>query len=181
MSQESRTLLMSRGEISRTIKRIAREIKRDYEGKSPVLVGVLKGSFIFLSDLVREIGIPLTVDFVQAQSYVSTESTGHVSIASGPLSRLQGRHVLIVEDIVDTGTTISQLMTLFQAENPASLKLCSFLDKPYRRDVPIQIDYLGITVPNKFVVGYGLDLDQEHRYLPDLWVLDGTGIESYVT
>jgi hypoxanthine phosphoribosyltransferase len=178
MSQESRTLLMSRGEISRTIQRIAREIKRDYEGKSPLLMGVLKGSFIFLSDLVREIGIPLTVDFVQAQSYISTESTGQVSIASGPLSGLRDRHVLIVEDIVDTGTTISQLMILFQAENPASLKLCSFLDKPYQRDVPVQIDYLGITVPNKFVVGYGMDLDQEHRYLPDLWVLDETGIES---
>jgi hypoxanthine phosphoribosyltransferase len=96
MSQESRTLLMSRGEISRTIQRIAREIKRDYEGKSPLLMGVLKGSFIFLSDLVREIGIPLTVDFVQAQSYISTESTGQVSIASGPLSGLRDRHVLIV-------------------------------------------------------------------------------------
>jgi hypoxanthine phosphoribosyltransferase len=172
MTQETRTLFMTRGEISRTIQRLGREIKRDYEGKSPLLVGVLKGSFIFLSDLVREIGIPLTVDFVQAQSYVSTESTGHVSIGSGPLSGLQDRHVIIVEDIVDTGTTISQLMKLFQAENPASLKLCSLLDKPYRRDVPVKVDYLGIVVPNKFVVGYGMDLDQEHRYLPDLWILD---------
>ena len=165
MSPDSRTLLMTRGDISRTIQRMGREIKRDYEGKSPLLVGVLKGSFIFLSDLVREIGIPLTVDFVQAQSYVSTESTGHVSIESGSLSRLRDRHVLIVEDIVDTGTTIAQLMALFQAEHPASLKLCSFLDKPCCRDVPVKVDYLGITVPNKFVVGYGMDLDQEHRYL----------------
>jgi hypoxanthine phosphoribosyltransferase len=166
---------MTRGEIFRTIQRLGREIKRDYEDKSPLLVGVLKGSFIFLSDLVREIGIPLTVDFVQVQSYVSTESTGQVSIASGPLSGLRDRHVLIVEDIVDTGTTISQLMALFQAENPASLKLWSFLDKPSRREVPIKVDYLGITVPNKFIVGYGLDLDQEHRYLPDLWILDDAG------
>ena len=175
MSPDSRTLLMTRGDISRTIQRMGREIKRDYEGKSPLLVGVLKGSFIFLSDLVREIGIPLTVDFVQAQSYVSTESIGQVSIESGSLSRLRDRHVLIVEDIVDTGTTIAQLMALFQAEHPASLKLCSFLDKPYCRDVPVKVDYLGITVPNKFVVGYGMDLDQEHRYLPDLWVMEDDG------
>jgi hypoxanthine phosphoribosyltransferase len=175
MIQDSRTLLMTRGEISRTIQRMGREIKRDYEGKSPLLVGVLKGSFIFLSDLVREIGIPLTVDFFQAQSYVSTESTGQVSIASSPLSGLQDRHVIIVEDIVDTGITISHLMKLFQAENPASLKLCSFLDKPYRRDVPVKVDYVGIVAPNKFVVGYGMDLDQEHRYLPDLWTLDDAG------
>jgi len=139
------------------------------------LVGVLKGSFIFMSDLVREIGIPLTVDFVQAQSYVSTESIGQVSISAGPLSRLQDRHVLIVDDIVDTDTTISHLMTLSQEANPASLKLCSFLDKPYRRDVPVKVDYLGIVAPNKFVVGYGMDLDQEHRYLPDLWVLGDAG------
>ena len=175
MIEESRTLFMTRGEISRTIQRMGREIRRDYEGKSPLLVGVLKGSFIFMSDLVREIGIPLTIDFVQAQSYVSTESSGQVSIASGPLSVLQDRHVLIVEDIVDTGTTISHLMTLFQKENPASLKLCSFLDKPYRRDVPVKVDYVGIVAPNKFVVGYGMDLDQEHRYLPDLWTLDDAG------
>ena len=175
MIQNSRTLFMTRGEISRTIQRMGREIRRDYEGKSPLLVGVLKGSFIFMSDLVREISIPLTVDFVQAQSYVSTESTGQVIIASGPLSGLQDRHVLIVEDIVDTGTTISHLMTLLQEENPASLKLCSFLDKPYRRDVPVKVDYLGIVAPNKFVVGYGMDLDQEHRYLPDLWILGDAG------
>ena len=172
MSPESRTLLMSRGEIARTVQRIAREIKRDYEGKSPLLVGVLKGSFIFMSDLVREIGIPLTVDFVKAQSYVSTQSTGQVSIEPGPLSGLRDRHVIIVEDIVDTGITLTNLMTMFRAENPASLKICSFLDKPSRREVTLQVDYLGITVPNKFIVGYGLDLDQEHRYLPDLWVLD---------
>ena len=139
------------------------------------MVGVLKGSFIFMSDLVREIGIPLTVDFVQAQSYVSTESIGQVSISAGPLSRLQDRHVLIVDDIVDTDTTISHLMTLSQEANPASLKLCSFLDKPYRRDVPVKVDYLGIVAPNKFVVGYAMDLDQEHRYLPDLWVLGDAG------
>lgn len=172
MNPDSRTLLMDRSEISRTVQRMGREIQRDYEGKYPILMGVLKGSFIFLSDLVREIDIPLTVDFVQAQSYVSTESTGQVDIASGPQSEVNGRHVLIVEDIVDTGTTISLLMAKFHAENPASLKLCSLMSKPDRRNVPVQIDYLGITVPNKFVVGYGLDRDQQHRHLPELWLLN---------
>lgn len=175
MSPDSRTLLMSRWEIARTVQRLGSEIYRDYESKSPLLVGVLKGSFIFMSDLVREIGIPLSIDFVQAQSYISTQSTGHVNVASGPQSELKGRHVLIVEDIVDTGATISRLMAKFQAENPASLKLCSLMSKPDRRTVPVQIDYLGITVPNQFVVGYGLDLGQQHRNLPDLWVLDDSG------
>lgn len=175
MDQKSLSLFLSREKISRTVRRLGRDIERDYAGKCPLLLGVLNGSFIFLSDLVREAGIPLTVDFVKAQSYISTESTGRVSVGAGPFGELGGRHVLLVEDIVDTGITISHLMAKLLVEEPASLKLCSLLDKPSRRVVSVQIDYLGFTVPDKFIVGYGLDLDQQYRYLPDLCVLEDTG------
>lgn len=130
-----------------------------------------------MSDLVREARIPLEIDFIQAQSYLSTESTGLVSVSSGPVQGVRGRHVLLVEDIVDTGLTISHLMAKYLAEDPASLKLCSLLDKPNRRQVAVQVDYLGVIVPDKFIVGYGLDVNQQHRYLPDLWALEETGDE----
>jgi len=116
--------------------------------------------------------MPLTVEFVQVQSYRHAVSTGKLKISSGTLQPVRGREVLVVEDIVDTGTTIAYLMDWLRMSSPASLKLCALLDKPSRRRVPVQIDYLGFTVPDRFVVGYGLDLDQEYRYLPDIHAVE---------
>lgn len=171
MPQRNLSLLLSREEISQGVNRLAKEIRNDYQGKYPLLVGVLKGSFVFLADLVREIDIPLTVDFIQAQSYEATSSTGKVQVSLGERMPVKGRHVLLVEDIVDTGLTVSRILGQLREEAPASLRLCSLLDKPYRRLVSIQIDYLGFTVPDLFVVGYGVDLDQQHRYFGDIYSL----------
>ena len=173
MQQHRLSLLLSRDEIARGVRRLAGLIKNDYRGKCPLLVAVLKGSFIFLADLVREMDIPLTVDFIQAQSYQSAASTGKVNISLKASSPLGDRHILLVEDIVDTGTTIAHLVDQLQREGPASLRLCALLDKPSRRLVPVQIDYLGFTVPDRFIVGYGLDLDQHYRYLPDIHLVEG--------
>ena len=172
MLQHRLSLLLSREEIAQGVKRLASEIRRDYSDKDLLMIGVLKGSFIFLADLVREINIPLAVDFIQAQSYQSTASTGRVNVSSTSHIPVQGRHILLVEDIVDTGVTMAYLIEQIQKEGPASLKLCALLNKPSRRRVPVHIDYLGFTVPDRFVVGYGLDLDDQYRYLPDICILE---------
>ena len=166
------SLLLSREEIALGVKRLAGAIRNDYQGKCPLLVGVLKGSFIFLADLVREIDMPLTVDFIQAQSYKSTSSTGKVEISFGEHMPVQGRHLLLVEDIVDTGVTLNHLMGQLEEKAPATLRRCALLQKPSTHLVPVQIDYLGFTVPDLFVVGYGLDIDQQYRYLPDIYTLE---------
>jgi hypoxanthine phosphoribosyltransferase len=160
------------GILHRGVKRLAEAVRSDYRGQCPMLVGVLKGSFVFLADLVREVNMPLTVEFVQVQSYRHTASTGKVRIFSGAPMPVHGRHLLVVEDIVDTGTTVAHLMEWLQKDGPASLRLCALLDKPSRRLVPVQVDYLGFTVPDGFVVGYGLDLDQQYRYLPGVYIAE---------
>jgi hypoxanthine phosphoribosyltransferase len=164
--------LLSSEQIAQGVERLAGAVRNDYRGKCPLLVAVLKGSFIFVADLVREVNMPLTVEFVQVRSYQHTASTGQVKISSGAPLPVRGRHVLVVEDIVDTGTTVARLMECLQKDGPASLRLCALLDKPSRRRVPVQIDYLGFTVPDRFVVGYGLDLDQQYRYLPDVYIME---------
>ena len=153
--------------------RLAAEIRRDYEGKSPLLIAVLKGSFIFLADLVREIDMPLNVAFVEVRSYRGTVTTGRVRLLRGHGASVRGRDVLLVEDIIDTGATANYIIRSINASNPASLRLCALLDKPSRRRVPVQIDYLGFTVPDQFLVGYGLDVDEQYRHLPDVYVLEG--------
>ena len=168
MLQHKASPLLSREKIAQGVKRLGGLIRSDYREKNPILVGVLNGSFIFLADLVREINIPLTVDFIRAQSYQSTASSGKVKVYPGKPIPVEGRHVLLVEDIVDTGVTVAHLMERMREESPASLKLCSLLDKPSRHLVPVHIDYLGFTVPDQFVVGYGIDLDQQYRYLSDV-------------
>jgi hypoxanthine phosphoribosyltransferase len=172
MRQHKLIRLLSREQIVHGVERLAEVVRNDYRGKCPLLVAVLKGSFIFLADLVREVNMPLTVEFVQAQSYQHTASTGKVKISSGAPIPVRGRHMLVVEDIVDTGTTAAHLIELLQKDGPASLRLCALLDKPSRRRMPVQIDYLGFTVPDRFVVGYGLDLDQQYRYLPDVYIVE---------
>ena len=173
-SQPKLHTLFRRDKIEATVKRLAAEIKEDYHGKYPLLVGVLKGSFMFMADLVRLLDFPLEVEFIRLASYGrGRQSSGKIKVVQGLRSEVRGREVLVVEDIVDTGLTTSFLLAHLQRKKPASLKLCALIDKPSRRQVAVSIDYLGFTVPDKFLVGYGLDWDQKFRNLPDLFILEG--------
>ncbi len=174
MNSESRPeVLYSSTEIAATVDRLAAEIRRDYLGKEPLLLGILKGSFMFMADLVRRLDFPLELDFVRLSSYGrGTESSGKISVVQGLRSTVRGRDVLVIEDIIDTGLTVAYLLEYLHKKRPASLRLCALLDKPSRRRVPISIDYIGITVPDKFLVGYGLDCDEKYRNLPDVCILE---------
>ena len=166
-------ILISRDEIAKAVDKLASEIKRDYEGKQPLLIGVLKGSFMFIADLIRQLDLPLELDFIGLSSYGGAmESSGRVRVVKGVKTPIKGRDVLVIEDIVDTGITISFLLDYLKKKQPASLKLCTLTDKPSRRRIPVPIDYRGFTVPNKFIVGYGLDCDQRFRNLPDIYALE---------
>ncbi|MCL0091537.1 hypoxanthine phosphoribosyltransferase, partial [Dehalococcoidales bacterium] len=162
-----------RAEIEATIKRLAAEISQDYHGKHPVLIGILRGSFMFMADLIRHLDFPLEVEFIQLSSYGRGRVTsGKIKVVQGLGSSIKGRDVLVIDDIVDTGLTTAFLLNYLKKKKPASLKLCALTDKPSRRQVPVTIDYLGFTVPNKFLVGYGLDWDKKFRHLPDICVLE---------
>jgi hypoxanthine phosphoribosyltransferase len=167
-------LLLTEEEIRRQVKRLAQEINRDYQQKHPILLGILKGSFVFMADLVRLLEIPVEIEFVRLSSYGSNKSTtGEVKVVHGLRSQIKGRDVLVIEDIVDTGFTVSYLLDYLRRKKPSSLKLCALFDKPSsRRKVSIAIDYLGFTIPNKFVVGYGLDYDERFRHLPQLYFIE---------
>ena len=172
-SQSELHSLFPRAEIEAAVSRLASEISKDYHDKNPLLIGILKGVFVFMADLVRLLDFPLEVEFVRLSSYGSGQQTsGRVQVVQGLRSVVKGRHVLVVEDIVDTGLTISFLMDYLRKKKPASLRLCSLTDKPSRRQVPITVDYLGFTVPDKFLVGYGLDFDDKFRNLPDICFLE---------
>jgi len=165
-------ILVSRDEIAKTVGRLAREINRDYRDREPLLIGVLKGSFVFMADLVRHLNLPLQLDFVRLSSYgASGETSGEVRVVHGSRMRMEGRDVLVIEDIVDTGITTSFLLDYLKKKKPASLRLCALTDKPSRHRVPVSIDYLGLTLPNKFAVGYGLDFGENFRNLPDICAL----------
>jgi len=160
-------------EIAARVGELAAEISHDYAGRNPLLVGVLKGAWVFLADLTRRITIPHHCDFIQVSSYGSgTESSGEVRFLADSSIPMTDRHVILVEDIVDTGLTLSNLLNRLKERNPASIAICSLLDKPERRKTPIHIDYLGFTVPNKFVVGYGVDWDERFRHLPYIGYLE---------
>jgi hypoxanthine phosphoribosyltransferase len=166
-------ILLKRNEIATAVGRLASEIKQDYQGKQPLLIGALKGSFVFMADLIRQLDLPLELDFVRLSSYgTARESSGKVRVVQEVKMPVKGKDVLVIEDIVDTGITISFLLDYLKKKQPASLKLCALTDKPSRRRVPVSIDYLGFTVPNKFIVGYGLDFDQRFRNLPDIYTLE---------
>lgn len=167
-------VLFTHQEIEAAVKRLASEISSDYRNKNPLLLGVLRGSFVFLADLIRQLDFPLEVDFIGLSSYGSgTQTSGRIKVVKKLETSVQDRHVLIVEDIVDTGFTTAFLLDYLQKQKSASVKLCALTDKPSRREVPVQIDYLGFTVPNKFLVGYGLDADQKFRNLPDICYMEG--------
>jgi hypoxanthine phosphoribosyltransferase len=172
-SHSGKRLLFSQQEIAAAVDRLAAEISRDYQGKNPVFIGILKGVFIFMADLVRRLDLPVEIEFVCLSSYGGGRQTsGEVKIVQDLTCPLFGRDVLVVEDIIDTGLTLAFLLECLSKQNPESLKLCTLLDKPSRRQTPVKIDYLGLTVPDEFVVGYGLDCDQQYRNLPDIWVLE---------
>ena len=172
-SQPKPQTLFTRDEIEATVKRLAAEIRRDYQDKHPLLIGVLKGSFVFLADLIRLLDFPLEVEFIKLSSYgKGMESSGKIKVVQGLRAKVKGRDVLVIEDIVDTGLAIAFLLDYLRKKKPASLRFCSLTDKPSRRQVPVPIDYLGFTVPNKFIVGYGIDWDEKFRYLPDICTLE---------
>jgi hypoxanthine phosphoribosyltransferase len=175
-SQPKLRILFTSEEIEAKVKTLAGKIKRDYQARHPLLIGVLKGSFVFMADLIRLLDFPLEVEFIRLSSYGGgRESSGKVRVVQGLRSPIKGRDVLVIEDIVDTGLTISFLLDYLRKKMPASLKLCALTDKPSRRQVPVTIDYLGFTLPNKFVVGYGLDWDEKFRYLPDICFIEEEG------
>lgn len=151
---------------------IAAQIDRDYAGKQPLLVSVLRGSFVFMADLVRRITLPCTVDFMAVSSYGSgTTSSGQVKIVKDLSEQIEGKDVIVVEDILDSGNTLSYLLKLLEARHPASIRLCTLLDKPERRTKPVAVQYSGFTIPDEFVVGYGLDYDEKYRNLPYIGIL----------
>ncbi len=159
--------------IAARVKELGAQITRDYSGRALVLVGVLKGSFIFAADLARQIDLPLRIDFLGVRSYgEGTESTGVVQIVNDLSRPIEGEDVILVEDIVDTGLTIAHLMDLLRTRRPASVKVCSLLHKPARARVSVNIDYLGFTIEDKFVVGYGLDFAEKYRNLPYVGVVE---------
>jgi hypoxanthine phosphoribosyltransferase len=166
-------MLISRKQIADTVGRLARQIEGDYPGDMPLLVAVLKGSFMFLADLIREMHHPVEVDFLRLSSYASTSTSGRVRLRMGVTSPVRGRDVLVVEDIVDTGLTTSYAANYLRRKGASSVRLCTLLDKPSRRVASVAPDYLGFTVPDAFVVGYGLDLDEKYRSLPDIYTLQG--------
>jgi len=172
-SEAKLNILLTRQEIEATVKRLAAEINQDYAGKQPLLIGILKGSFMFMADLIRLLDFPLEVEFVKLSSYgAGKESSGRVRVVQGLRTQVRGRHVLVIEDIVDTGLTVAYLLDYLKKRKPASLKLCALTDKPSRRKVPVTIDYPGFTVPDKFIVGYGLDWDEKYRNLPDICYIE---------
>jgi hypoxanthine phosphoribosyltransferase len=166
-------LLIAQEDITQAVARLAAEIRRDYQGKELLLLGILKGSFIFMADLVRQLQLPVEVDFVKLSSYGSgTKTSGRVKMVQGLKAQIKGRHVLVVEDIVDTGLTVSFLLDYLRKKKPASLRLCALVDKPSSHHLPVTIDYLGFTVPDKFIVGYGIDWNEKFRYLREICCID---------
>jgi hypoxanthine phosphoribosyltransferase len=165
-SQHPADVLLSEERIRDRVHELGREIARDYAGRPLTVVGVLKGSFVFLADLVRAIDLPISVDFIGISSYAGTSTTGVVKITSDLSRPIEGQHVLLVEDIVDTGLTMQYLLENLETRRPASLAVCALLEKPTRAKVKVPIAYRGFVIDDVFVVGYGLDWDGKMRNLP---------------
>jgi hypoxanthine phosphoribosyltransferase len=165
--KEILTTLIDEETLNAKVEELAGQISRDYGGKEVVLLGILKGAWMFMADLIRKLDIPVMIDFVGISSYgTSTKSSGIVRITSDLSLNVQGKHVLIVEDITDTGMTTQYLLSNLKTRKPASLKICTLLDKTERREAEIPLDYVGFNIPNRFVVGYGLDYAERYRQLP---------------
>jgi hypoxanthine phosphoribosyltransferase len=165
-------VLVGREELAARVEDLAAQISRDYEGREILLVGVLKGAVFFMADLMRELSIPCEIDFMAISSYgAATDSSGVVRILKDLDINIAGRDVLVVEDIIDSGLTLSYLMRNLQARKPASLEICALLTKPGRREIDVPVRYVGFEIPNKFVIGYGLDFAERYRNLPYVGVL----------
>jgi hypoxanthine phosphoribosyltransferase len=172
MSEVRKEILIAKADIDKRVQELADVISRDYEGKELILIGILKGAFVFMADLIRYMRIPCQVDFVRLASYgAGTMSTGNITISKDIETSIQGRDVLVVEDILDTGLTLSSLVERLKKRDPRSLKICVFLDKKDRRKVPFEAEYVGFDIPDRFVVGYGLDFNEMYRFLPDVCVI----------
>lgn len=172
MEKDIERVLLTEEQLKARVAQLGAQISADYAGKEPVLVSVLRGSYIFMADLTRAIDCMCQVDFMAVSSYGSgTASSGQVNILKDLSDSIEGKDIIVVEDILDSGNTLYYLLQVLQARHPASIKLCTLLDKPSRRVKPIQADYSGFEVPDAFVVGYGLDYDERYRNLPYIGVL----------
>lgn len=173
MENNIQEVLISQAQIEERVSQLARELSREYAGKNPVFVGVLKGVVMFFADMVKHITVPCQIDFMCISSYSGTESTGQTLVKKDVSVDLKGRHVVILEDIFDTGTSLDFTYRYLLSKEPASLKICTFLDKPARRkpEITLKADYVGYEVPDAFVVGYGLDYNEYYRNLPYIGIL----------
>ncbi|KNZ69018.1 hypoxanthine phosphoribosyltransferase [Thermincola ferriacetica] len=172
MQQDLKNCLVGANEIKAKVKKLGEQISRDYAGKDLLVIGILKGAVIFMADLIREITIPINIDFMAVSSYgATTESSGVVRILKDLDQSVENKHVLIVEDIIDSGLTLKYLVEILKSRGPASVKVCTLLDKPDRRKTEVHVDYNGFVIPDEFVVGYGLDYDEKYRHLQEIYVL----------
>ena len=165
-------VLFSKEQLAKRIKELAAQLDKDYAGKTPLMVAILKGSVMFFTDLIREMTLPLEIDFMSISSYGSgVKSSGEVKMIKDLDNKIEGKDVIIVEDIVDSGYTMKYLTHLLEARNPSSIKICALLDKPSRRETDVAVDYEGFEVGNEFVVGYGLDYAARYRNIPFIGIL----------
>lgn len=172
MHQDVEKVLLTEEELRARVKVLGEQITKDYQGKDLVVASVLRGSYIFMADLTRAIDLPMSVDFMAVSSYgAGTVSSGQVEIKKDLSDPIEGKDLLIVEDILDSGNTLYYLMDVLRARRPASIKICTLMDKPDRRTKPITAEYVGFTIPDAFVVGYGLDYDEKYRNLPYVGIL----------
>ncbi|MGD0279877.1 MAG: hypoxanthine phosphoribosyltransferase [Smithella sp.] len=172
MDKISKEILFSRVVIQKRVKELADQISEDYAGRELIIIGILKGAFIFMADLVREVSIPCRIDFTRLASYgAGSDSSGKVVMTKDIETSIKGRDILIVEDILDTGLTLQYLVGWLKERNPNSLKICVLLDKRKRRKVSFEADYVGFTIDDGFVVGYGLDFNEKYRFSPDIYVI----------
>ena len=172
-------ILIDEETLAARVAELGAEVSADYEGRDLLLIGVLKGAVFFMADLMRELSIPCEIDFMAISSYgAATDSSGVVRILKDLDMNIEGRHVLVVEDIIDSGLTLSYLMRNLESREPASLEICALLTKPERREIDVPVRYVGFEIPNRFVVGYGLDFDEKYRNLPYVGVLDEALIPS---
>jgi len=173
MDEMSKEILFSKETIQKRVKELAEQISKDYTGRELIVIGILKGAFIFMADLIREISIPCRVDFARLASYgTGSESSGKVVMTKDIETSIKGKDILIVEDILDTGLTMQYFVDWMKERNPKSLKICVFLDKRKRRKVSFEADYVGFTIEDGFVVGYGLDFNEMYRFSPDIYVIN---------
>ena len=173
MYNDIERVLITEEEIQAKVKELGEILTEEYKDKNPIVVGVLKGVVVFYADMIRQIKVPCQMDFMWISSYQGTESSGKMLVRQKLSNNIEGRHVLILEDIFDTGRSLQFLVETLKEQNPASLKICTFLDKPERRvpGVTVKADYTGYVIPNEFVVGYGLDFNEKYRNLPYIGVL----------